>query len=137
MKKIILVLIFLAILSPVFSQSNNERGKTDMYYVNVPIEKIYPSNIGYVVLYRKATNQIGVIGIPNDWFTEAAGRAEMMLLPPGPDWPTMSVFYRGGEFSHVRLYLHRSKAHRSWGLLPGLADVNSYFSDPDSFNIEY
>lgn len=138
MKKIIFALIFTAIISPVFSQSKEERGKTDMYYKNVPIEKIYQCNLGYVILYRKGTNQLGTISIPNEWFTEAAGRAEMMNLPNGPDWPTMSVFYKAGEFSHVRIYVHRIRTHASWGLFSGAVDFRPFFTEEYSIeNIKY
>lgn len=137
MKKIVFTLIFLATIMPVFAQNDNERGKTDMYYINVPVEKIYQTNLGYVIMYRKGTNQLGTVSIPNEWFTESAGRAEMMQLPPGPDWPTMSIFYKAGQFSHVRIYVHRLTGHRSWGILPGTVDVRSYFTDTENFNIEY
>jgi hypothetical protein len=136
MKKIIFALIFLALIMPVFSQDNS-RNTTDMYYINVPIEKIYQTGQGYVILYRKGTNQIGTVSIPYEWFTDSAGRAEMMRLPSGPDWPTMSVFYKSGEFSHVRVYVHRLSGHRTWGLFPGNVDTRQYFTDTDTFNIEY
>lgn len=138
MKKLIFVLIILAVALPVFAQNNSDdKNSADIYYINIPVEKIIPSNLGYIIQYRKSTNQIGIIGIPNEWFTEAAGRAEMMRLPPGPDWPSMSVFFRKGEFSHLRLYVHRQKAHRSWGFLAQGVDVSRFFQDPDSFNIEF
>ena len=137
MKKIIFALIFLAMLTPAFSQNNNRNTETDMYYINVPIEKIYQTSLGYVILYRKGTNQLGTVSVPNEWFTDAAGRAEMMRLPSGPDWPTMSVFFKNGEFSHVRIYVHRVSGHRSWGLFPGTVDVRQYFTDTENFNIEF
>jgi hypothetical protein len=137
MKKLIIVLFFMVLITPVFAQNNSGNIATDMYYFNVPVERIYPSGDGYIVQYRKGINQIGIIGIPNEWFTEAGGRAELMKLPSGNNWPTMSVFYKAGQFSHVRLYVHQKKGHSTWGSLPQGTDVSRYFKDADSFRIEF
>jgi hypothetical protein len=136
MKKFIVVLIFLAVVSPAFAQRISEENSSNVYYINVPVEKVYPSGQGYIIQYRRAVNQIGTVGIPNEWFTDAAGRAELITLPPGKNWPTMSVFYREGQFSHIRLYVHRWKAHPTWGNVPQAADLSRYFVDPDNVKIE-
>ena len=133
MNKIIVVLILLAIVSPVFAQ--NDSG--DMYYQNVAIEKIYFSGPGYIIQYRKGINELGTIGVPYAWFTEAGGKAEILHLPSGANWPSMSVFYRDGEFSYVRLYVHRWKGHPTWAVAPMGADVSRFFRDPEVFRIEY
>jgi hypothetical protein len=138
MKKLVIVLFFMALITPVFAQSNSGNIATDMYYFNVPVERIYMSGDGYIIQYLKGINQIGIIGIPNEWFTEAGGKAEIMKLPPGKNWPTMSVFYKGGQFSHVRLYVHQNKNHSTWSILfPQGIDVTRYFKDTDSFRLEF
>ena len=137
MKKLIILLILLALVLPAFAQNNTGNDSPKMYYINIPVEKIYPSSDGYIIQYRKGINQIGTVGIPNDWFTDAASKAELMRLPPGKDWPSMSIFYKEGEFSHVRLYVHRSKSHTTWGSIPMGADVSRHFQDADSFTIEF
>ncbi|MDR3021045.1 MAG: hypothetical protein LBU66_09135 [Treponema sp.] len=137
MKKLIIVLILMAVIVPVFAQ-NNTTSESKAYYINVPVERIYPSAQGYIIQYRRnATLTLGTIGIPNEWFTDAGGRAEIMKLPRGTNWPSMSIFYNDGEFSHVRLYVHRSKAHVTWGSIPMGIDVSRHFSEPDTFNIQY
>ena len=137
MKKLIIVLIFMALLSPVFAQDISERNRSDMYYINVPVERVFPTSRGFIVQYRSGNNQITTIGIPNEWFTAAASRAELIQLPRGPNWPTMSVFYREGEFSHIRLYVHRVRGHQTWGNLPQSADVSRFFSDSDTFEFRF
>jgi hypothetical protein len=135
MKKIIIVLIFLAVVSPVFAQ--NIADSETLYYINVPVEKVFPSREGYVVRYRSASSMIATVGIPNDWFTDAAGSAELVRLPTASDWPTMTIFYKGGKFSHVRLYVHPAKSHLTWGNIPQGIDVSRFFTDKESFKIEY
>jgi len=136
MKKLIVVFIFLAVISPVFSQNNSGNSTSDIYYVNISVERVYPTSKGYLVQYRKG-NSITTIGLPGEWFSSAAGKAEILQLPRGRNWPTMSVFYRDGEFSHLRLYVHRSKGHQTWGSVPQSADVSRYFENTDTITIEY
>ena len=131
MKKIIVLLVFLAIALPAFAQDNTD----DIYYVNVSIEKIYATRDGYIVRYRTQTG-IATIGVPNSWFTEAAGRANMLNLPTGSSWPSMSVFYSNGEFTHLRLYLSRQKGHTTWGTIPQGTDVSRFFPE-EGFPLQF
>ena len=139
MKKLIIVLIIGAVISPLFAQEKNDskHNTSDMYYINVPVEKIYPSAKGYIILYRRNTTQLGTIGILNEWFTDAASKAEMLKMPPGKNWPSLTVFYRDGKFSHVRLYVHPAKGHQTWGNLPQSADLSKYFSDSEEIKLEF
>ncbi|MCL2805744.1 MAG: hypothetical protein FWD26_07390 [Treponema sp.] len=131
MKKLIIVLFFLALISPIFAEES-----PNMYYVNVSVEKIFPSSQGYIVQYRGQTG-IRTIGIPNVWFSEAAGKGDLVRLPTAKDWPTMSVFYNNGEFSHVRLYVSPVKAHQTWGSVPQGTDVSRFFPDGDTFKLQF
>ena len=138
MKKFIFVFICIAVALPVFAQVTiSENNASEFYYFNVWVEKVYPSNTGYIVMYRQSANKLGKVGIPNEWFTDAAGKAELIILPSGKNWPSMTVFYKNGEFSHIRLYVHRQKSHGTWGNIPMATDVSSYFQDTDNFTIEF
>jgi hypothetical protein len=140
MKKLIIVLVFLSVISPVFAQNNSNNAKKEMpnvYYANVPVEKIYFAGTGYIVQYRRATNQIGTIGIPYTWFTDAGSIAELVKLPKGVNWPNMTVFFKDGNFSHIRLYVHGEKSHQTWGLTPQGSDVSRWFVERDSFKFEF
>jgi hypothetical protein len=137
MKRVIFVLLVLTAVSPVFAQ-NNAGENPNMYYINVRVERVYPSSEGYIVQYQKANSQIATLGIPLEWFIDAGGRAELLLLPAGTNWPTMSIFYVNGEFSHVRLYVHRVKSHKTWGIIPQGADLSRYFTEnQDTLDFQY
>jgi len=130
MKKVFFVLVILTAVSPIFAQDYyNNNDSSNLYYINVRIEKVYPCGDGYIVQYLRSNSQYATLGIPMDWFTGAASKAELLLLPPGANWPTMSVFYNDGEFSHIRLYVHRSKGHSTWGSVPQGANLDRYFSE--------
>jgi len=136
MKKLIFVLVLFALIIPVFAQSNSSE-LPRVYYTNVPVERVIPTTQGYIIQYRSTSSIIATIGIPIDWFQSAASKADIVQLVSGHDWPSMSVFYKDGEFSHVRLYVHRSKAHTTWGSVPQGTDVSRFFGDGESFNIQY
>ena len=156
MKKFIFGLLVLAVISPVFAQTNLDQ-PGNIYCFNVRIEKIYPSSQGYIIQYQRGAGGFGTVGIPNEWFMGvladsqptsgpaaagleyvAAGKAEIIILPPGNNWPSMSIFYIDGELSHVRLYVHRLKSHQTWGNIPQGTNVNRYFAeDRSSIDIQY
>jgi hypothetical protein len=71
---------------------------------------------------------MAAVGIPNEWFTSAERKAEIVKLPRGANWPYLTVFYRNGEFSHVRLYVHALRTHSTWSVLPNNIDIESYFN---------
>jgi len=136
MKKFIIFLGFLALVAPVFAQ-NSSGDKPNMYYINVPVEKIFLSSEGYIIQYRNARAVVLAVGIPNEWFSEAGGRAQLLIMPTTSDYPTMSIFYIDNEFSHVRLYVHKAKSHHTWGSIPISTDVSSYFKDKEKFDIKF
>jgi hypothetical protein len=140
MKRLIIVLIFMALITPVFAQPISEANASNMYYISVPVERVIMAGEGYIIQYRKSqNNQIGTIGIPYSWFTDAAARAELIKLPQGGSWPTMTVFYREGAFSHIRLYVHRQRSHITWSITPQGADVSRWFpaADSETFDFKY
>jgi len=110
--------------------------KSSYYYINVPIEKVYPHRLGYFILYRKGGSELGQAYLPIKWFTQSAGKGELVTLPSGPDWPYLSVYYKDGAFSHVRLFIAASYAHQSWGNLPSSANIDEKFNI-DELKLEF
>jgi len=138
MKKIFLLvgLILLIQGASLFAQQKFSR-ESDYYYFNVPIEKIFAHKLGYVVIYRKGVNQMTRTFLPIEWFTEMAGKGEISALGPGKEWPSMTVFYKNGEFSHLKLFLRRSRAHETWGVVPLNADIDHLFKDIEEVKLEF
>jgi hypothetical protein len=118
-------------------ESRSLRKESDFYYVSVPIEKIYSYRNGYVVLYRKGTNQTARTYIPLEWFTDPTGKADQITLGSGKAWPTLTVYYKSGEFSHVRLYVRRERAHESWGVVPLNINLDEYFEGVEDLRLEF
>jgi hypothetical protein len=121
---------------PAAAQQISEDKKSEFYYVNTTIEKIFPYRKGYVVQYRKNLIEIGRVYLPVEWFTDAASKGEIVRLGPGREWPSLSIYYKNGEFSHVRLYV-RPLSHQSWGNIPLTVNLDSYFEDVNDVRLEY
>jgi hypothetical protein len=135
---------FLAILpvlftlgASLFAQPISPEHSSEYFYKNITLEKVYPSRAGYILQYRKGVNGIGLAYVPNEWFTDAASKAELIMLPPGKNWPSLTVFYKEGEFSHLRLYVHRWKSHTTWGTVPQNAAIDQHFENADAIKLEF
>jgi hypothetical protein len=136
------ITVFLAAFvfcSPLFAQKVPSEQSSEYYYESVSLEKVYPTKFGYILQYRKNVSKIGRMYIPVDWFTDAAGKAELITLPPGKGWPSVTVYSKNGEFSHLRLYVHRWRNHQTWGNvpLPINSQLGHLFENVDSVKIEY
>jgi len=140
MKKLIIVAIFaflMAVGSPIFAQNKQKENDSDYYYKNVSLEKVYPYRNGYVVQYRRGINGLERAYLPIVWFSSSAGKGEIITLPQGKTWPSLSVYYKNGEFSHVRLYVHHSPSHQTWGTIPQNVNIDDRFEDVDELNLKY
>jgi len=140
MKKLIVTVILLSVFAaatPVFAQTIREENQSEYYYVNITLERIYLYRAGYVIQYRKGINRIGTLYLPHEWFSSAAAKGELVYLPRGKEWPTLTIYYKDGEFSHVRLYAHKWRGHSTWGVVPMSANLDSHFKDIDTLKIEY
>jgi hypothetical protein len=109
---------------------------SDLYYVNVPIEKVYPYRKGYVVLYRKGANELARAYIPFEWFKATVRKAELIQLGDGKTWPCMSVFYKDGAFHGVRLYVSKRLSHLTWGVISSVVNIDDRF-EVDSIDLSH
>jgi len=142
MKKSVLLIVLVALVagSSLFAQQSSAPKKykeSEYYYYNVPIEKIYAYRLGYIVLYRKGANQIARTYLPEEWFTTIGGKGETVYLGSGKEWPSMTVYYKGGQFSHVRLRLRRDRSHETWGVVPLNINIDDYFKDIEEVKLEF
>jgi len=140
MKKLVFFAVFTVLLAagfPVFAQENTNSKDSEYYYKNVTLEKIYPYRNGYVVQYRRGLNRLERGYIPMDWFTSSAGKGEIITLPKGQAWPSLTVYYKNGEFSHIRLYVHHMASHQTWGTIPQNVNLDSAFEGIEEFNFKF
>jgi hypothetical protein len=131
---IVLIGIIAAVLPLAAQEEGNEKG--EYYYVNTTVEKIYPYRKGYVIQYRKGPGRVARLYLPVEWFSDAASKGEIIPLGRKNDWPSLSIYYKNGEFSHVRLYV-QPLSHESWGNVPLSVNLDTYFEDVNDVQLEY
>jgi hypothetical protein len=131
LRLLISTVILFAGLMPLAAQesSSADDKKSEYYYVNVPLEKIYP--------YRKGVNQTARAYLPLEWFTDTAGKGDLIRMGSGTSWPYLSVYYKGGAFSHVRLYVRREAGHETWGNIPLNVNIDDRFENVDELKLEF
>ena len=129
MKKIIILVILAIVCQGMFlyAQAPNFTNESEFYFFNFTIERIYPHTLGYVIFYRTNRNIIAHTFLPREWFVESGGKGAMAFLTSGSEWPSMSVFYKNGEFSHVLVRVRRNRAHQTWGMIPMHINVDEHF----------
>lgn len=143
MKKVVLLVVACIALAsvPVFAQEEEaETSGSAYYYVNTPIQKVYPYRQGYVVTYRKGAIGSATTYLPIEWLEEKTGevpKLDVILLGPGTQWPYLAVYYKDGEFSHVRLYIRKERSHETWGHVPAGVDINDKFENVETIKLEF
>ena len=110
---------------------------SELYYINVPIEKVYAYRLGYVVLFRKGNNALGRAYIPYEWFKFSVRKADLVQLGDGPTWPSMSVFYKEGAFYAVRLYVSKRNSHITWGMVPSNVNMDDRFQNVEGIDLGF
>jgi hypothetical protein len=146
MKKLFLlsaICIAFVTVAPIIAQ--DEGGGSSYYYVNVPIERIYPYRKGYVIDYpTSAVLGIARTYIPLEWFedgprkeTGEVPRGEIILLGSGKSWPYLTVYYKDGAFSHVRIYVRKERSHESWGGIPLNVNLDDKFADVTDLKLTF
>ena len=137
MKKIILLVVLATICVGTIVFAQQFSNESNFYYLNYPIEKIYTYRLGYMIIYRGNSNAMSRTFVPHEWFSAMGGKGEILYLGPGNEWPSMTVYYDSGEFSHVRLKLRRERSHMTWGYVPLNMNLDEYFQDLEEVELEY
>ena len=139
MKKAVFLLIILAVLcqgTALFAQESKYK-ESEYYYFNFSIERIFSHRLGYMVVYRKGALQLARTFLPMEWFVDTNGKGELIGLRSGREWPSMSVYYKNGEFSHVRLRARVDRAHSTWGFIPLNYNIDEQFKDIEEVKLEF
>ena len=129
MKKAIFIALLLVVAATLIAEEST------MFVKTVPIKRVYPHRLGYRVLYLKANLDFEEFFVPLKWANFSGGKAEI-FIGDAPSFPYFSVFYKDGEFSYIRLYLHESRNHETWGVMKLSDDYDDKFED-ESLNLVF
>jgi hypothetical protein len=135
MKRITLLLFAVVMTAAVPLAAQEDQEGENLFAVTIPAYKIYPHAKGYVFSYRMNSTETAQIFLPYEWFHNMPAADEeptmglLRVLGPGDTWPRLSIFYRDGQFSYVKLYVRREKAHESWGSTISRARFDTEFEN--------
>ncbi|MCG8480142.1 MAG: hypothetical protein MI724_13675 [Spirochaetales bacterium] len=125
--RLLIALALLVVCIPMATSQEQNGEDVSLQAVTVYVQRVYPHRLGYMVIYNRSDLYAGEVYLPNRWFTDAGGRAEI-IRTHHRSAPYMTVFFMDGEFSHVRLFVQDNPAHISWGALPSDADLTDEFA---------
>ena len=139
MKKITLLVVLVTMCVGTFIYAQQFENESDYYYLSYPIERIYLYRLVYMIVYRGNSNHMSRTFVPHNWFTGIGegSKGEIVYLGPGREWPTMTVYFNNGDFSHVRLRLRRDKGHETWGNIPLNVNLDEYFQNVEEVDLEH
>lgn len=122
-KKLISILLLIMAIGMLSSAT-----KSPYYTKSVVITKVYPHKLGYLVYYMANNLELKSVYLSQDLFREQEEGRERSRIFKGYNkaYPYMTIFWKDGEFSHVKLYLVEGFSDVSWGALanPDAHDEN-------------
>lgn len=131
MKKRIFIVALLVVMVAGFSigQETQETGEneSELFVHTVYLNQVFRHRLGFKVTYTAENLDFKQVYIPASWFTQAAGKGEIINTDSGSA-PYMDVYYRNGEFSHVRLFVRANPFHVTWGRLEDEPNVEEKFN---------
>lgn len=124
-------LILLFVAGAVFAEASDSP-----YYVRtVSIAKVYAHENGYKIVYRNSKLQYSSFYVPMEWFGGGATKGEI-IYGNAQSYPYFSVFWKDGQFHHIRLYLHSNKLDLSWGDLDPTVDISGKFEGVEAIELK-
>lgn len=125
MKKWVVLLSLIILATITYSAWSEE---SEYYVKTVNIFKIYNHNKGFRVVYETQDLKLKDTFIPYSWFRvperEADDWKAEVVYGDRAEYPYFNVYWKNGQFSHIRLFLRNKRTHPSWGTL----------KDPDRYN---
>lgn len=131
MKTRIFIVALLVVMVAGFSIAQEAQepddNEAELFVHTVYLNQVFRHRLGFKVTYTAANLDFMQVYLPASWFTQAAGKGELVNTR-SHSAPYMEVYYRNGEFSHVRLYVPQNPFHVTWGRLEDEPNVEEKFN---------
>ncbi|MBP7480058.1 MAG: hypothetical protein KA785_06375 [Spirochaetaceae bacterium] len=136
MKKIVMSLALLVLVSLPFFAQNSEENSGEFTYFNVQVLRVYEHREAYLVLYNKTSTKMGQVAVPKEWFKyDSANHSRVRPLPAGVN-PYMTVIYKDNEFYKVYLNMPTDRSNSAWAVLSPNIDISSKINK-ETLEIEF
>ncbi len=116
-------------------QTETSEEDLDLYYINLPIVKIFTHPEGYYILYRSSNLKIGKLYIPWEWMDYRDQRAVYDTVGTGVN-PYISYVINNGSFYQLRIKASANLFHPTWGVI-GASEIPDENFDVESVNINF
>ncbi|WP_052078571.1 hypothetical protein [Spirochaeta lutea] len=124
---IVLLVVMLGVPALGAAQETGIGAESSYFAKTFYILKIAPHTEGYRVTYLTTAGKSAVTYLPINWFTSAAGKAEL-IESLNPSVPYMDVYWQDGEFSHLRLFVNPDYNDPSWIAFPSGVNAQEEFA---------
>lgn len=136
LKRIVIILALLCLTQITYNAYTDQ---SEYYVKTVPVYKVYIHKSGYIVTYESETLKGHNLFIPYKWMAETNENGQKKAVEidgNDPSFPYIDIYWKNGQFSHIKLFLKSSKQDPSWGILSDPDKFNDKFTDeaPASFN---
>jgi hypothetical protein len=129
---IISIVLFLGVC--VLGQAQESTTDSKIFAKTILVYKVYTHSMGFKVVYHKAGLKLGVLYLPYKWF-ELKDRIAEAVYGSDRSYPYFTVFYKDGKIDRIRLFLHESPDHLSWGMLHITSEEADKLFNVDKTNV--
>lgn len=127
--RIVILIITLVVMVAGFpvAQEQEQNNESELFVHTVYLNQVFRHRLGFKVTYTAENLDYKEVYIPTSWFTQAAGKGELVETS-SKSAPYMDVYFRNGEFSHVRLFVRDNPFHVTWGRLEDEPNAEEKFN---------
>ena len=113
-----------------------ETTTSPLYYKILRIEKIYPMQEGYRVVYLTPVGTLHDLYIPMSWFGTGTSKA-VLITGDNPTYPYLAVYWDNDKFDYVKVYVKSDPADPSWGETPPGYSAKGKFPTNGTLQIQW
>ena len=112
------------------TESASDSEEMDLYYFNLPIERIFIHQRGYYIVYRTSTLGLGTLCVPWEWMNDPKDHRAIYNAVKLGIQPYISYVTNNGEFYQLRINAPLDKRDAIWG------EMNSNKVSSDRFDVD-
>lgn len=139
MKKLLTALVFALFVAALVPAADSP-----MYAKVFPVVKVTSHEKGYRVSYLNGSGDLKTTYIALEWFYQTSNyktsdgfvRAEI-VRGYGAAYPYLQVFWKDGQFHHLRLFVVDSYSDRTWGVVHVGEDFSAKFDPSKPFDLQF
>jgi len=127
--RIVILIVTLVVMVAGFpvAQEQEQNNESELFVHTVYLNQVFRHRLGFKVTYTAENLDYKEVYIPTSWFTQAAGKGEL-IETSSKSAPYMDVYFQNGEFSHVRLFVKDNPFHVTWGRLEDEPNAEEKFN---------